>query len=235
VLNADSPKAILEALLPAVSALAASRPPQPPADSVRPELERATQAWVKALDDGFAKLRKSLETAFAKLEQAVLKAVPAPASGPAVDPGPVLAGLQAALARVSLHPAAPPQGLTAPLPAAQVPSVGSLPEQVGRQGGGLPSGPPVTAEQLRAVLRQAYDHLCLFAEFRDKMVEIPRLYHEAAQRLPGLSVERFHRELEALSAERKVELHKLNEVHTAKERQLAIEKDDRLYYYAYWK
>jgi hypothetical protein len=53
--------------------------------------------------------------------------------------------------------------------------------------------------------------------------------------LPRLTVERFHQELEALSSERKVELHKLNEVHMAKERELAIEKDDRLYYYVFWK
>jgi hypothetical protein len=98
-----------------------------------------------------------------------------------------------------------------------------------------PRAQPPTTELVRTALRQAYDELCLYVEFRDKLVEIPRLYHETVRRLPGLSVEWFHRELEALSNERKVELHKLNEVHLAKERNLAIEKDDRLYYYLYWK
>jgi hypothetical protein len=233
VLEADSPKRILESLLPGVQALAARQTSQPRADDFRPELEKVTQACVRAIEDGFAKLQKSVEAACTKLEQAVMKALPTPETGPPLDPRPVLAALEAALSRVSL-PAPPGAAATTPGP---IPSPPALP---------VPSPPTPTvqevkprqaipAEQLRAAIRQAYDHLCLFVEFRDKLVEIPRLYHEAVQQLPGLQVERFHRELEALSAERKVELHKLNEVHMAKERALAIEKDDRLYYYVYWK
>jgi hypothetical protein len=217
VLDADSPKAVLEALLPAVHALAVGPAPGQKADGPRPELEKATQACVKAVEGAFAKLQKALEAAFARLEQAVAKATPAPPVGPPLDPAPVLAALQAALARVAtparagVSPAAQPS-----LPAAEPCTI-------------------VSAEQLRAALRSAYDHLCLFHEFRDKLVEIPRLYHEAAELLPGLSAQRFRRELEALSAERQVELHKLNEAHLAKERELAIEKDGRLYYYVFWK
>jgi hypothetical protein len=217
VLDADSPKAVLEALLPAVQALAAGPAPGQKADGPRPELEKATQACVKAVEGAFAKLQKALEAAFARLEQAVAKATPAPPVGPPVDPGPVLAALQAALARVAIPPQAGVSPAAQPSPPAVEPSTA------------------LTAEQLRAALRSAYDHLCLFVEFRDKLVEIPRLYHEAAERLPGLSAQRFRHELEALSAERQVELHKLNEVHLAKEPELAIEKDGRLYYYVFWK
>jgi hypothetical protein len=234
VLDADSPKAVLEALLPAVQALTASRTPQAGTETFRPELEKATRTCVQTIEDAFAKLQKSVEAAFTKLEQAVVKALPPAPAAPALDPGPVLAALQAALSRVSA-PGMP----TATLAAAQPPIAVSQPAgPVAPER--RPEPPPapaqeLTSEQVRTALHQAYDHLCLFVEFRDRLVEIPRLYHEAIKRLPGLSVQRFHRELEALSGERKVELHKLNEVHTAKERNLAIEKDDRLYYYVLWK
>lgn len=234
VLEADSPKAVLEALLPAVQALAAPRPPGPDVEAFRHELRAATAACVKAIEDGFAKLHKSVEAAFGKLEQTVAKSMPPAGVGPGVDPGPVVSALQAALARVSSDgttttPAVPP-----PAPASvgpSLPPVAATPR---------PETPIVTdveipTDLLRRTLREAYDHLCLFAEFRDRMVEIPRLYHETVRRLPEITLTRFHRELEALSRERKIELHKLNEVHMAKERELAIERNDRLYYYVLWK
>jgi hypothetical protein len=227
VLETDSPKKVLEALLPAVQALSSRPGEATPGDALRPELDKATRACVEAIEKGFADLHKKIEAALARMEQAVAKALPAAPAGPAPDPGPVLAALREALGRVA---AAPPQVsplAQVPAPRAATPLQTALP---------MPSRaePPAT-EQVRTTLRQAYDELCLYVEFRDKLVEIPRLYHETVRRLPGLSVERFHRELEALSNERKVELHKLNEVHLAKERDLAIEKDDRLYYYLYWK
>ena len=198
VLDVDSPKAILEALLPAVQALGTGKAPQQNEGPFRAELGKATQSCVKAIEDAFAKLQKSVETALAKLEQAVVKALPAPA-GPAPNPAPVLAALQAALARVSASPTTGPN------------------------------------EALRRVIRTSYDELCHLVEFRDKLVEIPRLYHETSRRMPGLTLAAFHQELEALSKDNKLELHKLNEVQTAKERHLAIEKNDRLFYYVMWK
>jgi hypothetical protein len=195
---------------------------------VRPELEKATAACVKAIADAATKMQKAIEAAFAKMEQAVLKALPAPVASAAPDPSPVLAALQAALARVT-----PPTGATAssaPATAPITPPVVTVPPPPPP-----PPGTPITSEQLRAGIRQAYDHLCRFVEFSAKLVEIPPLYRETARRVPGLSLEQFHRELEALSGERKIELHKLNEVHAAKDRHLAIEKDDRLYYYVFWK
>jgi hypothetical protein len=223
VLEIDSPKKVLEALLPAVQALS-SRPAAAPAsaEGLRPELDKATRACVEAIQKGFADLNKKIEAAVGRMEQAVVKALPPARTGPAPDPGPVLAALREALARL---PAAPPAAVPTPAPVPRPPTPPP----------GPPRAEPVTAEQVRTALRQAYDELCLYVEFRDKLVEMPRLYHEAVRRLPGLSVERFHRELEALSNERKLELHKLNEVHLAKERNLAIEKDERLYYYVYWK
>ena len=101
-----------------------------------------------------------------------------------------------------------------------------------------PVAPPVPgadAPELGAALRAAYDHLCKFVEFRDRLVELPRLYHEARKRLPALTVEAFHGELSRLSRAYLVELHVLNEVRTAEEPHLAILRDGRLYYYARWK
>jgi hypothetical protein len=213
VLGADSPRAVLESLLGAVNSLASPTPP--PVGDPRPELERATAACVRAIEDGFARLQKSVEAALARLDQAVVKALPA---GPPIDPRPVLAAIRSALDRIA--------------PATPGPAPAGAPGPRSPETHDPPAGLP---DRVRAALREAYDELCLYVEFRDRLVELPRLYHEAARRLPGLTPARFHRELEALSAERRVELHKLNEVHRAQERDLAIERDGRLYYYVFWK
>lgn len=97
------------------------------------------------------------------------------------------------------------------------------------------SPPPVApATDLRTVLNQAYDHLCLFVEFRDKLVELPRLYREASKRMPGLTPEVFQAELWQLGEEQRVQLHIINDVTAAKEPQFAILRDGDLYYYARW-
>ena len=101
--------------------------------------------------------------------------------------------------------------------------------------------PPITplprpSIPLRQALKEAYDELCLFEEFSDTLlVELRRIYHKVVERIPQLTVGQFHRELEHLRREGKIELHDLNEVHLAQERELAIERDDRIYYYVYWK
>jgi hypothetical protein len=87
VVDAASPKAALEALLPAVQAL--GRQPAPPApEPFRAELSRATATCVDAI-----------KQAFAKLEGEVLKAL-APPAALSVGPGVVLNALQHALERV---------------------------------------------------------------------------------------------------------------------------------------
>ncbi|MCE9531202.1 MAG: hypothetical protein K8T89_08785 [Planctomycetes bacterium] len=95
--------------------------------------------------------------------------------------------------------------------------------------------PPPPVSDLRTTIHEAYDYLCKFVEFRDKIVEIRRLYYEVLERMPGLTVPAFHAELEALNREWQIELRQLNEVEQAKDRHLAIERDDRLYYYIRWK
>lgn len=90
-------------------------------------------------------------------------------------------------------------------------------------------------EHREAALREAWEHQSLFIEHQDGLVTVPRLYHEAAKRMPGLKLEDFHKELERLSRERKLELHVENSPHTANEPHLSINKDDRLYHYARFK
>jgi hypothetical protein len=87
VLDAASPKAALEALLPAVQAIG-KQPASPNPEAFRAEVSRATEACVSAIKD-----------AFAKLEGDVLKAV-VPPPAPAADPGTVLHALRQALERV---------------------------------------------------------------------------------------------------------------------------------------
>lgn len=98
-----------------------------------------------------------------------------------------------------------------------------------------PKPPPLIVKDLRTILKEAYDHLCKFPDFRDRLVDLPSLYHEAAERFPGLTPEAFHRELWQMRTEWVIELHDLNEVHLAKEPHLAIHRDDSLYYFARWK
>ncbi len=99
-----------------------------------------------------------------------------------------------------------------------------------------PAAPPVAPviTDLRTAIKAAYDHLCRFVEFRDKLVEIPRLYHEVKERRPSTSVQEFKDELWKASSDRIIELHEINEVHMAKEPELAIHRDDRLYYFIRW-
>ncbi len=95
-----------------------------------------------------------------------------------------------------------------------------------------PSAAPLT---LPVALRNAYDRLCRFIEFKDGVVELPRLYHETRKFLPNLTVKEFHDELMALWQRRELELHVLNEVHMAAEPDKGIDHNNKLYYYARWK
>lgn len=96
------------------------------------------------------------------------------------------------------------------------------------------AAPQLTPERIRAALKDAYGELILYPEFEDKLVEIRRLYHEASRALPGLTVPQFHRELEHLQSQRRIELHGLNEVQHAQEPELALRRNDRLLYYVMW-
>lgn len=133
-----------------------------------------------------------------------------------------------------LRRALTPQQTASPLKAAPPPELGrsevAPPADVPEAARSVPS-----PERIRSALKAAYDELCLFPEFEDKLVEIRRLYHAAARLLPGLTVPQLHRELEHLQAHRQVELHALNEVQSAKEPHLALARGDQLLYFAIWR
>ena len=93
------------------------------------------------------------------------------------------------------------------------------------------ASPPKT---LRSILRKAYEDLCLYVEFEDGLVELPRLYHEARRTLSGLTVHAFHQELETLWSQRVLELKVINEVRSVSEPDKALRRGDNLYYYVLW-
>jgi hypothetical protein len=100
VADADGPKAVLEALLPAVQVLGKA-PNSPDPAAFRSELERATETCVNVIRESFG-----------KLEGAVLKAL-SPPTAPAANSGMILQALHRALERVKspvpiVTPAAPP-------------------------------------------------------------------------------------------------------------------------------
>src|SRR5262249_42797839 len=136
--------------------------------------------------------------------------------------GPLLSTLQSALSQLSV----PPPPTSAP-PIA--PSIGTSRTQEG-------AAPAVVAPPtLVNALREAYDNLCLLVEYKgDRLVDLPRLYHETKKQVPALTVKDYHDELARLWRERAVELHVLNEVRRASEPQLGIRQGDSLYYYLYW-
>lgn len=95
--------------------------------------------------------------------------------------------------------------------------------------------PQSSATSVRDALHSAYEKLCLMVDFRDGVVELPRLFHEAQRTLPTLNAEQFHQELRELWQKREIELHILNEVRTATEPQLGIWRDNHLYYFIFWR
>lgn len=98
VLDRDSPKAQLEALAPLVERLGRS-PPAADGGVIRTELERATATCVRAVED-----------AVARMQQAVLDALPQSSGGAPVAP--VLSAIRAAVDRVKA-PERPPPAATA--------------------------------------------------------------------------------------------------------------------------
>lgn len=206
--EADSPKAVLEALSPAVQELVRAHHEQ--ASLLQSELARASEMCVA-----------SIREAFAHMERTILSAV-ASQTRPAVDGATLLAAVSRVVERLaSQRDRATESELRAAEETAATPRP---PSSAGRNRAGV----------LRAALRESYDELCLYEEFRDGFVEIPRLYHEARTRIPDLTVRQFHAAIEALSRDGTVELHKLNEVAKAKEPELAISTNDRLYYFIVW-
>lgn len=137
--------------------------------------------------------------------------------------------------RISADTAKPT--VTIPGPPATTPpsaSVGMPPAVVTRPAP-VPPLPTLTSESLRASIKEAYEELCLDPDFRDRLVEIRRLYRRLQRKHPDLAVDDFHRELLDLERHRIVELHDLNEVQRAKEPELAIRRNDRLLYYVIWR
>ena len=93
---------------------------------------------------------------------------------------------------------------------------------------------PSSPTSLRSILRKAYEDLCLYVEFEDGLVELPRLFHEARRAMSGLTVHAFHQELEALWSQKVLELKVINEVRSASEPDKALRRGDNLYYYVLW-
>jgi len=93
---------------------------------------------------------------------------------------------------------------------------------------------PSSEAALRTGLRRAYDSLCQLIEFEDRLVPIPRLYHQARYELPGLSVAAFHTELQTLWDRRELELQVANDPRAIKEPDKVIRRGDDNYYYVIW-
>ncbi len=245
--DADSPRPVLEAMLPVLQRIAdeLSRP-RDRAAAVDPGrvVQDATAACVAAIETAFGRLQATIETEFAKARESVadspakFRAVAADALGraeqsaasatpagdnPAAGLAAILPVLRGVLARVSEGPPAPQSTPPAPTPAP--------PAEPRRAGPAV----EVSRDALRQAMRAGYDELRNLLEFRNGLVELPPLFDEVNGRVPGLTVQRFHAELATLQAERRVELHVLNEVAAADRPELAIRQNDRLYYYIMWR
>jgi hypothetical protein len=186
-------------------------------EKLRAEVLAALAEKGKGKPDAAAKGHAALSGIVGKLAEQLEKIEAALQAGSAQ---PILQKIDEAFAtlRARLERAVPSGASAEPRPPAQAaPLVSSAP---------TPS--------LRGVLRQAYDDLCQLIEFQDRLVPLPRLYHQARQALAGLSVEAFHSELQSLWDQRVLELQILNEVRTAAEPDKAIRRGDNLYYFVLW-
>jgi hypothetical protein len=170
----------------------------------------------KAKADAAAKEHAALSKTVGQLAERLEK-IEAAMQGNSAQP--ILEKIDRAFAtlRSQLERAVPSEASPEPRPAAPSPGARTTP---------TPS--------LRTVLRQAYDDLCQLIDFQDRLVPLPRLYHQARQALPSLSVEAFHTELQLLWDQRVLELQILNEVRMATEPDKAIRRGDNLYYFVLW-
>jgi hypothetical protein len=87
---------------------------------------------------------------------------------------------------------------------------------------------------LRTVLKSAYDDLRSLAAYEDGLVPLPKLYYQAKDSMPTLTIDAFHKELQRLWDDRTLELQILNEVRTASDTDKAIRRGDNLYYFVLW-
>ncbi len=200
----------------------------------RQALRGRAEAALASAGDGelaaeFGRLSKAVEGLAAKVER--LESLVAGARAARDLPAQIDLAFAAMLARLESALGGLPPGAEPPTPAPSHPAG----EAGGKGPARLTAGPePPGGRRLRDVLHAAYERLCHFREFEDGMVELPRLFHEARKKLPGLTVEEFHRELDELWSGREVSLHILNEVGRASEPDKALRRDDALYYYVFW-
>ena len=133
--------------------------------------------------------------------------------------------------RVTLDAEHQPRPAPAPAAPDKEPSTAPAPTVQAHQ----PHPRALTPEAIRTGLKAAYEELRRDVEFQDGPVELRALFHEAAQSLPALTADQFHRELLHLQQHRAVELQPLNEVQRAEETGLAIRSGDRLLYFVLWR
>jgi hypothetical protein len=205
--------------------------------SAGPEAQAAIAAQEKAA------LRQSLEADRAALRQEVVAALSAKSKGKTGDPAKAIADLSRTVSQLAEKlgklEAALQSGTDDALLARIDQAFAALQQKVAATTAApVPSShaaaPPSAQESLATVLRQSYRTLRQFAEFNDGLVPIPRLYHEARRKVPHLSVEALHRELQTLWDRRELELKVLNEVRQATEPDKGITRGEDLFYYVFW-
>ena len=93
-------------------------------------------------------------------------------------------------------------------------------------------GPP--GNKLRALLRASYDECRRLPEFANGVVELRYLFVASRRHLPEIEIGEFHAALWGMYVERSVELQALGDPSLAKDRELAIDRDGYLFYFARW-
>ncbi len=90
---------------------------------------------------------------------------------------------------------------------------------------------PSSDDNLAAIILEGYDELRLRDEYRDGIIDIPRLFQKTLRERPSLTIEQFHDELLRLRDQSKLELRIANEPHHVDHPEWAIRRDDTLFYY----
>lgn len=237
VLDATSPRVVLEQLLPLVRELttragtvdAVVNPADGLSQTIREQLGQFPgDAFRVTMEAQLDKVRSALEAkvdqAIARLREELLDAVARIAPPPTSEPiAPLLRSVQQTVERAL---AAPLPSDPTPLPTTPAPT----PERPS-----APPAAPTSPPPLPELLKDAYEKLCLLVEYKhERLVDLPRLFHEARKALPELTASEYHAELLRLWRNREVMLHIINEVRRATEPDLGIRHDGALYYYVNW-
>ena len=245
VAEAQSPKRALEAVLPVLESIDHKLDPEALERRYDQHAKEAADRCLIRFEQGFAALQKTIADAIGTLKADLEADKPEGGQDPYIRPviefvQRIGANINLAPAPILPPPIIPasagpvektePRPKPAPAPKTQAGGSSHFTSEGVHGGPGIiiHAGETIVAnkdvivksvvdeETLRKAIRDAYEELCLYVEFQDRLVAIPQLYLELQKFMPGVELQEFHEELEDMRKAEMLHLHVLNEVREAR-------------------